>query len=130
MMPAFDFVASPFSHPAIEVEARRYRAAVHFVAWAARERMVVVSPRVPAVAPARAPALPPAPGVWLHAHMAFLRMARSLIVLRIDGWDASRGVREEILEAHRLRLPLAFYERHGDAAWRVQIAFDAGGWSP
>jgi hypothetical protein len=126
----FDFVASPFSHADAAVEERRYHDALDFVAWSLASGMVVFSPIAHSVALARRALLRTDHGFWLQANMAMLASARSLIVLALPGWEESLGVRAEILEAHRLRLPLAFYERHGAAWWRPQATFDAGGWSP
>ncbi|MEK9722114.1 MAG: DUF1937 family protein [Rhodospirillaceae bacterium] len=110
----FSFVASPYSNPDPAIVLQRYRAAVHFVGWAALEGLIVFSSIVHSHIPATSWSLPTDHGFWLKINMAMLRAASALHVLALDGWEQSAGVAAELREAGRLGLPVKFFERAGD----------------
>jgi hypothetical protein len=47
---------------------------------------------------------------WMRQCMPFLAHAAELLVLRLDGWDKSRGVDEEVLIAAKLGIPINFID--------------------
>ena len=47
---------------------------------------------------------------WMAHCKAILAKCDALLVLKLDGWDVSRGVAEEIEHAARLGIPTAYLE--------------------
>jgi len=46
--------------------------------------------------------------IWLTADVAFMEAAVGMIVCRMDGWEASYGIRHEIEAFTRMGKPIAF----------------------
>ncbi|CAN5470617.1 DUF1937 family protein [soil metagenome] len=101
------YFASPYSHPDPRVREHRFRAACHAAASMLRDGHVVFSPIVHSH-PLVAFGLPTAWASWERIDRAYLERCDGVMVLMLDGWEASVGVRAEIGIAQALGLPVRF----------------------
>lgn len=102
------YLASPYSHHDPAIRHERYEAAqkaVHYLLW---NRNWTYSPIVHCHELALRFRLPTAFEFWQEYNFAMLRPAKSLHILTIDGWEESRGVYAERLEAQRLSIPIYY----------------------
>lgn len=56
---------------------------------------------------------------WLEFDMTFLDNSTRLVILKIPGWDSSKGVDQEIARAEKLELPIYWAEPAYDAMFRI-----------
>ena len=104
------YLASPYSHPAKRVRARRYEEAV----WAAGSLIVrrgeaVFSPIAHSHPIAEAARLDGTfSGVWAEMDLAIIAICSEVVVLRLAGWEESKGIAAEIAEAQRLGIPVTY----------------------
>lgn len=108
--PGFSYVASPYSDPNPAVRQARYEAAVAFVAWCYASGWVVYSPIVHSHPPALVAELPTDAAFWWRVNETMLAVATEVLVLKIPGWDRSKGVAQEMDEAERAGLPVRLFE--------------------
>ena len=47
---------------------------------------------------------------WMRQDLAILQAAERLVVLRLPGWERSRGIAREIQEATRLSIPVEYMD--------------------
>lgn len=105
---SFTYLSIPYSHPDPSVCERRMTAFWKAAAELIKQGKHVVSPMT------LEPALRAAPGVpydwahWERYSLLMMGVSESLVVLTLDGWEQSTGVRGEIAEATRLGLPVEF----------------------
>ena len=109
-MNRYAFVSSPYTHVDPKVESLRYVEACRFVAWCAKRGEHVYSPIVHWREPAWAFGLPTDHRFWILNNQAMMIPAASIYVLRLDGWQVSDGVREEIAFARERQIPLLQFE--------------------
>lgn len=106
------YLASPYSHPDADVRHQRFVAACETAArMMAQERIAVFSPVAhghPIADHGRLPAMDHV--FWMEQCLPFIGMADELVVLKLDGWDESAGVRSEIQQAGVMRIPVRFIE--------------------
>lgn len=105
------YLASPYSHPDREVMEDRYHAALFTVARLVRVGQIPYCPIVHFHEVARWHKLPTDAAYWSRINVAMLRLADSLYVLRLDGWDQSVGVRAEIEFAEAYGKPIVFLDQ-------------------
>jgi len=89
------YLASPFSHPDPLVRETRFDAACRATAALIRTGHVVFSPIVHGHPLVRF-GLPTYWAFWQRHDQELLRRSDEVIVLRIDGWEESEGVRAEV----------------------------------
>ena len=109
------YLASPYSHPNAIVRERRFRAACRVAARLIRAGLVVFSP----VAHGHAIALCGLPTeweFWERHDRRFLEICDEVVVLTLDGWRESTGVRAEIQIAEQLGKPVRYLEPSGTRA--------------
>jgi hypothetical protein len=108
------YVASPYSARGLEGERakalreKRYRAAMRFVAWALEQKMIVLSSIVHCHELASIYELPKGHEFWLEYDKAMVLGGGGVIVLCIDGWQESFGVRGEVALAHASGCPVLY----------------------
>ena len=100
------YVASPYSNPDKNIEQLRYYAALNFCASAARQGLYVYSPIVHWHAVALKHSLPTDAAFWDKFNMTMLRRADGIILLKLPGWETSRGCARELSVAETLNIPL------------------------
>ena len=101
------YLASPYSHLDPRVREHRFRAACQAAASMLRDGHVVFSPIVHSH-PLVAFGLPTAWSSWERIDRAYLERCDEVMVLMLDGWEASVGVRAEIGIARALGKPVRF----------------------
>ena len=45
---------------------------------------------------------------WMGLHIPFIKVCKKLLVLKLEGWDRSKGVNEEVETAHALGIPVEY----------------------
>ncbi len=103
------YLASPYSHPDAIIRERRFRAACRIAARLIRSGKVVFSP----VAHGHAISLYGVPtdcSFWEAHDRRFLEQCDEVVVLTLDGWQASVGVAAEIEIAEELGKPVCYLD--------------------
>ena len=104
------YLASPYSHPDLMVRQERYTEACRAAARLMLAGRIIFSPiahshpierYMPAVQDGE---------FWQAQDIPLLRHAEGLIVLMLDGWLQSSGIRWEIAEAERLGMPVEYLD--------------------
>ena len=97
------YVASPYTDPDPEVMQLRWEQAVHTVSLLAKCRpsVAIYSPIVHWHLVAVRHNLPRDAGFWWAQNRQMLRRCTQVLVLRLEGWDASKGIAQELAEARR-----------------------------
>lgn len=111
---SYSYLASPYTHPQVNVELERYNAAERATVWLLQHKIWVYSPIVHCHPLALKYKLPTDYTFWCDYNQSMIRSARDLKVLALDGWVNSRGVRDEIDFAVQLGLQVFFMEPHED----------------
>jgi hypothetical protein len=95
------YLASPYSHRDPAVRQHRFDAVCRVAAELIRHGAVVYSPIVHGHPLCRYD-LPTDWAFWQEYDLAFLKKCDRIVVLRLDGWQESVGVRAEVEAAARL----------------------------
>ena len=104
------YLASPYSHPELDVRAERYWLACKKAAELMLQGEAVFAP----IAHSHPISLHMPEGkavdheLWLAQDIPILRRCDVLKVLLLPGWDQSQGVREEIEVAVACRIPVEY----------------------
>ena len=101
------YLASPYSHPDPAVREQRFRAACRVVAALLRAGHVVFSPIVHCHVLVEH-GLPTDWAFWRHVDREHLKRCDEVVVLMLDGWNRSVGVRVEIRIAQELGKPVGY----------------------
>ena len=104
------YLASPFSHPATEVREYRYKKACRATAKLMAAGIPVFSPLCNSVPAVELGGLEAEHSTFMQIDIPILQRCDEVLVLCIDGWTASKGVRREMFEALRLRKPITLIE--------------------
>jgi hypothetical protein len=107
-MASLIYLASPFSNTNPAVREHRYLAARRFTIHALREGYAVFSPIVYGKDMEREIGTAFEP--WQALNDAMIRRAEMFWVLRLDGWEESRGVTHEIALARTLKKTLVYVD--------------------
>lgn len=100
------YLASPYSHPDPEIREARYLKTVAETARLASLRHVVYSPIVHWHVVAKYHTLPYEASFWEHQNRSMLKLATTLYILTLDGWEESTGVTQELIWAKQLSIPV------------------------
>ncbi len=101
------YLASPYSHPDAAVRQQRFEAACRVAAELIRRGHVVFSPIAHSHSIAQH-GLPMDWGFWEAQDRRLLAACDELWVLKLDGWQHSRGVQAEIAIVRALGKPVRF----------------------
>lgn len=101
------YLASPYSHPHPAVREQRFRAACRATAALFRAGEVAFSPIVHSH-PLVEFGLPTAWAFWDRIDRAYLERCDEVVVLMLDGWEESVGVRAEVGIARAAGKPVRF----------------------
>jgi nucleoside 2-deoxyribosyltransferase len=119
------YLASPYSHPDPAVREERYRAACRATAALLQAGQPVISP-IANSHPLTDHGLPGDWMFWRRFDRELLERCDEVVVLMLDGWDESVGVREEIRIARAMGKPVRFLEIaqlvEGRAMFAVQVS--------
>jgi len=103
------YLASPYSHPDPAVREQRFREACVAAAALLRAGHAVFSP-IAHSHPLVAHGLPTDWSFWERQDREHLQRCDEVVVLMLDGWEASVGVREEIRIAREIGKPVRFVD--------------------
>jgi hypothetical protein len=103
------YVASPYSDPDPAVREARYEAACRATADLIRRGTPVFSPIVYGHPLCRYD-LPTDWTFWQRLDLQYLAMCDEVIVLKLPGWEQSKGVQAEIAAARALGRPVSFLD--------------------
>lgn len=102
------YLASPYSHPNPAVREQRYIMARIFTLWALQQPLPLFSPIV--YGHEFGSQLGYVFEAWKTLNDAMIRACEQVWVLRIDGWEDSRGVKHEIEFARSLGKPIIYVD--------------------
>lgn len=103
------YVASPYSHPDAAVREQRYRDVMSFVAERTRMGEFLYSPILHWHPLAVAHGKPTSADFWHEHNFEMLCSLRELYVLKLEGWETSIGVAEEVQLAERNSMPIEYW---------------------
>lgn len=106
----FAYLASPYSHPDPVVRVARFDAACRVAARLMRAGEPVFSPIAHSHPIERHFDAIQDFEFWMKQDLPLLAAAGRLIVLRLDGWDLSRGVARELEFARERGIPTEFID--------------------
>ena len=118
---SYTYMASPYSHPDAAVRERRFREAMHCLAWMLKCRIWTYAPIVHCHQMALDHGLPGDHEFWRDYDRAMIRSAQNFAVLTASGWRESEGVAEEIEFVAKIGGPITWVVRRADGTYR----FDA-----
>ena len=104
------YLATPYSHPDPAVKQRRFEIACSEALRLMIEGHVVFSPIAHSHAIETVTNQSNPHEFWMRQDFHILSKCDTLVILLIDGWDQSRGVREEIEYALLWGIPLVYLE--------------------
>ena len=104
------YLASPYSHRSVEVRDQRFRQACVAAGKLMKQGHVVFSPIAHTHPIAELVDLPKDWAFWARQDLFFLSESDRLVVLRLAGWQESRGVRAEIKYAEDQGIPVEYMD--------------------
>lgn len=90
------YILSPYSHPDDAVQHERFLAVRKFTAGLLKQGQCVFSPIVYCREMALVFDFPHDAAFWEAMNTAFLRRSESAILLKLSGWEQSKGVAKEL----------------------------------
>lgn len=103
------YVAAPYSSPLVGIQEQRLERTIEFVLHLTSRGVTAFSPVTYFYPLARALNLPEDATTWHNHNMQFLRRAEAMFVLRLTGWDQSKGVQVEMKLAKALNIEIAHF---------------------
>jgi len=100
------YLASPFSHPAAAVRQYRYKKACRATAKLIAAGIPVFSPLCNSVPAVELGGLEAEHSTFMAVDIPILQRSDEILVLALDGWTESKGVKQEMFEALSLRKPV------------------------
>ena len=104
------YLASPYSHPEDSVRIENYRKISKVAAKMTAEGKVVLSPITYGHTLVDFHEMPTSWDFWITFCFNFLIKCDRMIVCKMEGWDKSKGVLEEISIAKDHGIPVEFIE--------------------
>ena len=102
----FYYLCSPYSHADPAVRQARFDAACKVAARLMREGNVVFSPIAHSHPIEQHLGEVEAHDFWMWQDLPILRHAAKVLVLRLDGWEASKGIALELEAAGHWKIPV------------------------
>lgn len=104
------YLSSPYSNHSREVIQKRSEEALRATIWGWKQGYLVFSPIVYTHMIAVSTPQIDQYWRWIEFDMRLLRACDELWVLKLDGWEDSRGVNTEIAEATHLKIPIRYID--------------------
>jgi len=104
------YLASPYSHPDAAVMEQRFHDVCRVAGSMMHDGLIVFSPIAHTHSIAVVGKLPRSWEFWGKYDHEFIAASEKVIVLMMDGWLQSKGVRAEILIANSLNIPVEYME--------------------
>ncbi len=114
------YLANPYSHADPAIREQRYHAACRATAAFLRAGIAVYAPVVHSH-PLVAYGLPIDWRFWSRFDETFLGIAEAVVVLTLDGWRKSVGVREELRLAEEMGIPVYFVDAEDADLWIAEM---------
>jgi hypothetical protein len=92
---SYIYLASPYSHPSPEIRAKRFTAVEQYTVWQTKHGASIYSPIVYYHTMSIDYNLPDEYDFWRPLNASMLRGAKELVILRLSGWEDSKGVAYE-----------------------------------
>ena len=102
------YLASPYTHSDPFVREERYLRASKALTFLLSRHEWAYSPIVHCHELAKIGGLPPDAGFWQDYDFYMLGKCDKFYILRIEGWEQSKGVAAEKAEAERLSIPVTY----------------------
>lgn len=102
------YLASPYSHPEAEVRQQRFETVCHVAAKLMAEGKHVFSPIAHTHPIALKGDLPLGFDYWEEFDRKMIAACGELWVVRMDGWETSKGVKAEVGIAGELGIPVKY----------------------
>jgi hypothetical protein len=102
------YVASPYSHRDPAIREHRFQMVEKYIVSELRQKMVAFSPIVYAHKMAVEFGLPTDAEYWKGFNNSIMRRCDSIVILRLKGWDRSKGVEYERQLAEELHMPVNY----------------------
>ena len=113
------YVASPYSDPDPGVQHQRYLDVSYAVVQLMQQKIPAYAPIVHCHELALNFNLPGDAEYWQEYNTAFLNKADAVYVVKLPGWDKSKGVRQEIELAWALDIPVRLVGTNGQVFYRL-----------
>lgn len=109
---SYIYLASPYSHADPAVMEGRYQAALRAAATLMQSGQAVFAPIAHShpISSAMPPHMATNHEFWMAQDLPLLRCAAKLVILKLPGWEQSRGIAEELLLAIKLKIPVKYME--------------------
>ena len=104
------YLAVPYSHPDIKIREHRFKQVNKVAAKLMADGHHIYSPISHTHPIALAGKLPTTWEYWKEYDYAFLKHSKKLLVLKLDGWETSAGVKGEIEIANELNIPVEYLD--------------------
>lgn len=116
------YLASPYSNPVSEIRVYRYKKAVECAADLIRQGYLVFSPI------AHSHHIAQRLGKdfegfesWREFDLRMLTSCDILVIVEVEGWEESCGIKVELKKAHKLRIPIKFCKfDKGLRRWEIE----------
>jgi len=105
---SFSYLASPYTHMDLAIQAARYAEVQKCFLWLMRQRIWTFSPIIHCHHVTIRFGLPSDASYWWDYNREMLKSASKLYVLTLEGWEDSRGVSEEIIFASAANIAINF----------------------
>ncbi|GIV03958.1 MAG: hypothetical protein KatS3mg015_2788 [Fimbriimonadales bacterium] len=104
------YLASPYTHPDKHVREARYKLACEAAAYLIRHGILVYSPIAHTHPICEMGRLPLGFYFWSELDLTFIRdWATHVVVLTLERWEKSLGIKHECLEAQKYNLPVLYW---------------------
>ena len=101
------YLAVPYSNDDPSIRTHRFEMVSRVAAWLMKHGHIVYSP-ISHCHPIAKYGLSGGWSFWQHYDLPFLQYARLFVVLPLEGWHSSVGIRSETQEAMRLEIPIMY----------------------
>jgi hypothetical protein len=106
------YLATPYSHPDPEVREKRFKAAAYIAGVLMTRGNIVFSPISHTHPIAMECNLPTDFAFWDKFDREFIAYSEKVLVVKLDGWDESKGIAGEIAIATSLGIPVEYVESY------------------
>lgn len=102
------YLASPYTHEDPFIMEERYLQASKALTWLLKQKKWAYSPIVHCHELAKIGGLPKDAAFWQEYDFYMLSKSETFMILRIEGWEASKGVAAEKEYAIQIGLPIVY----------------------
>lgn len=118
------YLAAPYTHSSAYIRVARFEAVTRAAAMLVKKGRVVYSPitmthPIDVILAGTSATL--GSDYWVNFDTTFMAACTEIIVLRLDGWDQSSGVRRELAFFRERGLPVSFIDPDGIEVPQVPV---------